>query len=279
MKWNNKQITREGVTLNYIDEGQGPAVLLVHGFPDSYHMWRHQIPALVAAGYRVIAPDNRGFGQSDAPKDIGSYTLEEIASDLVSILDDCDVERVAVVGHDWGAAICWALVDSIGDRTACFVPLSVGAPQCYAHCDDIRQKEIGWYILMFQMEGTAEQMLEADDWKLFRQWTRHHSETEHWIGGLSRVGRLTSAIAIYRANIMDILMSDREYVSVAPTLGLWSTDDAYLVEEQMIASGRYVKNQWCYEKVEHASHWMMLDRPAHISRLLLNFIGQHHQGE
>jgi pimeloyl-ACP methyl ester carboxylesterase len=70
MKWNNKQITREGVTLNYIDEGRGPAVLLVHGFPDSCHVWRHQIPTLVAAGYRVIAPDNRGLGQSDAPTDI-----------------------------------------------------------------------------------------------------------------------------------------------------------------------------------------------------------------
>jgi pimeloyl-ACP methyl ester carboxylesterase len=278
MKWNNRQITREGVTLNYIDEGQGPTVLLVHGFPDSCHMWRHQIPALVAAGYRVIAPDNRGLGQSDAPTDTGSYTLEEITSDLIAILDDCDIERVAVVGHDWGAAICWALVDGVGDRVACFVPLSMGAPQCYAHCDDIRQKEIGWYTLMFQMEGAAEQMLGADDWKLFRQWTRHHSETEHWISELSREGRLTSAIAIYRANILDILMSDREYVSVVPTLGLWSTEDAYLVEEQMIASGRYVKNQWRYEKVTYASHWMMLDRPDQISRLLLNFIGQHHSG-
>jgi pimeloyl-ACP methyl ester carboxylesterase len=278
MKWNNKQITREGVTLNYIDEGRGPAVLLVHGFPDSCHVWRHQIPTLVAAGYRVIAPDNRGLGQSDAPTDISSYTLEEITADLVAILDDCDVERVAIVGHDWGAAICWALVDSIRDRAACFIPLSTGTPQCYAHCDDIRQKEIGWYFLMFQMEGTAEHMLGADDWKLFRQWTRHHGETEHWISELSREGRLTSAIAIYRANI-HLLTSDREYVSVAPTLGLWSAQDAYLVEEQMIASGRYVKNQWCYEKVEYASHWMMLDRPDHIGRLLVNFIGQHHPGE
>ena len=131
---------------------------------------------------------------------------------------------------------------------------------------------------MFQMEGAAEQLLTVDDWKLFRQWTRHHSETEHWITELSREGRLTSAIAIYRANILDFLMSDREYVSVSPTLGLWSAEDAYLVEEQMIASGRFVKNQWRYEKVEYASHWMMLDRPDHISRLLLNFIGQHLPG-
>ena len=274
MQWNNKQITREDVTLNYIDEGKGPAVLLVHGFPDSCHVWRHQIAILVAHGYRVIAPDIRGFGQSDAPTDNTSYTLEEITSDLIALLDDCGIDRVAVVGHDWGAAICWALVDAIEDRAVCFVPLSTGAPQCYAHCDDIRQKELGWYFLMFQMEGTAEQLLTVDDWKLFRQFTRHHDETDHWITELSREGRLTSAIAIYRANI-GLLMSDREYVSVSPTLGLWSAKDAYLVEEQMIASGRFVKNEWRYKKVDNAGHWMMLDRPNHISRLLLNFIGQH----
>ncbi len=279
MSWSSKQITREGVTLKYIDEGQGPAVLLVHGFPDSCQMWRHQIPILLEAGYRVLAPDNRGLGRSDAPIETSRYTLEEITADLVAILDASDIDQVAVVGHDWGAAICWALVDSIRDRVACFIPMSVGAPQCYAHCDDIRQKEIGWYVLMFQLEGTAEHMLRAEDWKLFRQWTRHHRETEHWISKLSREGRLTSSIAIYRANILDILTSEREYVSVVPTLGLWSAQDAYLVEEQMVASGRYVKNHWRYEKVEYASHWMMLDRPDHVGRLLLNFIGQYHPAE
>jgi pimeloyl-ACP methyl ester carboxylesterase len=272
---NNRRITRGDITLNFIDEGEGPAVLLVHGFPNSSYLWRHQIPKLVAAGYRVIAPDNRGFGESSAPVHTSSYVVADIISDLVAILDECHVERAAVVGHDWGGFICWALVDSIVDRAACFIPISVGAPQCYARCEDIRQKEMGWYILMFQMEGLAEQTLSTDDWKFFRQWVRHHAEAEHWIGQLSRDGRLTAALAIYRANLTNLLMSHREYVSQVPTLGLWSTEDAYLVEEQMIASGRYVKSEWSYEKVECASHWMMLDRPDHINRLLLNFIGQH----
>lgn len=275
MAYRNRQVTRQGVSLNYIDEGHGPAVLLIHGFPDSLKVWRLQIPALVAAGYRVIAADNRGMGQSDAPQEAADYDLDEIFADLLAILDECSVDRVAVVGHDWGAVIAWGLVERIGERATCFVPLSVGAPQCYAGCDDIRQKELGWYTLLFQMEGVAEEMLAANDWKLFRQWTRDYDETQHYINDLAREGRLTAGINIYRANILSMLSGATRYSVSVPTLGLWSSDDAYLVEEQMVAAGRYVKADWRYERVLDAGHWMMLDRPDHINRLLLNFIGQY----
>jgi pimeloyl-ACP methyl ester carboxylesterase len=275
MEYHSRQLARDGVSLNYLDEGNGPAVLLIHGFPDSINVWRHQIPALLAAGYRVIAADNRGMGQSDAPQEVADYDLEEIFADLLAILDECSIDRVAVVGHDWGAVIAWGLVERIGERATCFVPLSVGAPQCYAGCDDIRQKELGWYTLLFQMEGVAEEMLAGNDWKLFRQWTRDHDETQHYINDLAREGRLTAGINIYRANILSMLSGATRYSVIVPTLGLWSSDDAYLVEEQMVAAGRYVKADWRYERVPDAGHWMMLDRPDHINRLLLNFIGQY----
>ena len=275
MSFSTRKIERGGVELSFIDEGEGPAVLLVHGFPDSCHVWRYQVPALVNAGYRVIAADNRGMGESGNPAGAEHYALSEIVADLLAILDDCAIDRVAVVGHDWGSIIGWALVDNIGERATCFVPMSVGAPQSYAACDDIRQKEMSWYTLMFQMPDVPEQMLSADDWKLFRQWMRHHDETDHCISRLSREGRLTGAINIYRANVMDMLLSGKEDWSAVPTLGLWGEQDYFLMEEQMIASGRYVKSQWRYERVDYASHWMMLDRPDHLSRLLLNFLGEH----
>ena len=276
MQYEARHIERDGVKLNFIDEGVGPVVLLIHGFPDSIHLWRHQIPCLINAGYRVIAADNRGMGQSDAPQAVEAYTRDELSADCIAILDACSVDRVAVVGHDWGAVIGWVLVDQIAQRASCFAALSVGAPQCYAGCDDIRQKEMGWYTLMFQMAGLAEQLLTTDDWKLFRQWTRHHAETEHWIKSLSREGRLTAGINIYRANILPALSGQIVTGSDVPTLGLWSTGDAYLVEEQMVASGRSVKSEWRYERVDNASHWMMLDRPDHINRLLLNHLTRHH---
>jgi pimeloyl-ACP methyl ester carboxylesterase len=277
MNYESKQLDRDGVSINYIDEGQGPAVLLIHGFPDSIQLWRHQVPCMLGAGYRVIAADNRGMGESAAPPGVAFYAVHEIVADLVALLDSAGIERTALVAHDWGAVIAWGVVDRLGERVCCFLPMSVGAPQCYAGCDDIRQKEIGWYTMLFQMEGVAELMLTANDWKLFRQWTRHHPETEHWIAALSRPGRLSAAINIYRANVLPILSGAIQYRSLAPTLGLWSTGDAYLVEEQMVASGRFVDADWQYQRIDEAGHWMMLDRPAHINRLLLNHLRQHHQ--
>lgn len=196
-------------------------------------------------------------------------------ADLLDIIDECAVDQLSVVGHDWGAVIAWGLVEQIGERATCFVPMSVCPPQCYAGCDDFRQKEIGWYTLMFQMEVVAEQMLTADDWKLFRQWTRHHDETACWIADLSREGRLTAAMGIYRANVFKLLTGAFQYGAIVPTLGLWSSGDDHLVEEQMVAAGRHVKADWRYERVADAGHWMILDRTDHINRLLLNFIGQH----
>src|SRR6187549_2639171 len=91
-------------TLNVAEAGSGPAVLLLHGFPDRWQLWRRQIPALVAAGYRVIAPDLRGFGESDRPVEVDAYGLRQLVGDVRGLLDACQVERATVIGHDYGAA-------------------------------------------------------------------------------------------------------------------------------------------------------------------------------
>src|SRR5439155_20638906 len=100
-----KRIEANGLTFAVLDEGEGQPVLLLHGFPDSSRLWRNQVPALVAAGYRVIAPDLRGFGESDKPENVDDYNILNIAADVFGILDALGVERTHVVGHDWGAVI------------------------------------------------------------------------------------------------------------------------------------------------------------------------------
>jgi pimeloyl-ACP methyl ester carboxylesterase len=97
------------VSLHVVDEGAGPPVVLLHGFPDSSALWRHQIPMLVEAGYRAIAPDLRGFGASDRPADVAAYRLEASVADVLALLDQRGIEQADVVGHDWGAALGWAL--------------------------------------------------------------------------------------------------------------------------------------------------------------------------
>ena len=154
--------------------------------------------------------------------------------------------------------------------------LSVGHPRSFGAAG-LEQREKSWYMLLFQFEEVAEEMLRRDDWKLMRDWTRHHPELARWIPSLERPGALRAALNWYRANAHPAAsLADAggpPFPSVrARTLGLWSSGDAYLTEAQMVGSAPWVDGGWRYERVEGASHWMQLDRPDHVNRLLLDFL-------
>ena len=265
-----------GVRLHVAEDGPGSGtpVLLLHGFPDSSSLWRHQVPALAAAGYRVIAPDLRGFGLSDKPAAVDAYAIPTLLGDAVGLLDALGVARAHVVCHDWGAALGWGLAMFVPDRVDRFAALSVGHFGSFFDAG-LEQREKSWYMLYFQYEGIAEEALRADDWKFFRDWTRHHAEGAHWIEDLSRPGALTAALNWYRANANPARpgLGDMEFPKVsAPSLGIWSSGDAYLVESQMKGSGRFVSGEWRYERFDGASHWLMLDQPERLNALLVEWL-------
>ena len=269
------QITANDVNLNVLDDGKGPAVLLLHGFPDSSHLWRHQIPVLVSAGYRAIAPDLRGFGESERPPEVEAYALPVLLGDVIGILDQLGIARAHLVAHDWGAALAWVLAGMYPQRVERLAALSVGHLNSFADAG-IEQREKSWYMLLFQFRGIAEELLQRHDWRLFREWTRNHAEAAHWIADLSRPGALTAGLNWYRANVApeSLLAEPQPFPAIAaPTLGIWSSEDAYLTEAQMVRSHQHVTGRWRYERVEGASHWMQLDQPDHLNRLLLEFLG------
>jgi len=263
-----------GIKLNVYDVGSGPAVLLIHGFPDTAEVWRYQIPALVQAGYRVIAPDVRGFGDSDKPEATEAYQLMNLVGDMVGLMDKLGIEKAHVVGHDMGAAMAWVIGIFYPQRVNCLAVLSVGHPMTRSD-RTVDQREKAWYMLFFQFKGTAETLLQKDDWKLFGEILRNHSEMSHWKKQLSRPGALTSALNWYRAN----LGPEKELVkpvqlpnAKVPTLGIWSSGDAYLTEKPMLDSAKYVTGEWRYERIEGASHWVQLDEPEKVNQILIDFL-------
>ena len=189
-----------GLNFNVVDRGSGPAVLLLHGFPDSSYLWRHQIPSLVEAGFRVVAPDLRGFGDSAKPTAVEGYALPILFNDVIGVLDALNVNRTHVVGHDWGAPLAWLLASLTPERVERLVAMSVGHPSSFRD-PPVEQREKSWYMLLFQFEGIAEELLTREDWKLFREWTRNHTELEQWVKDLSRPGALRAGLNWYRANV------------------------------------------------------------------------------
>ena len=150
----------DGVGIEYEVTGEGSPVVLLHGFPDSGRLWRHQYPPS-PAGFQVIVPDLRGYGRSDKPEAVEAYSLMQLAGDVMAILAERGIPKAHVVGHDWGAALAWALASLVPGQVDHLVTLSVGHPATFRRTP--RQREKSWYMLLFQFPGIAERWLTEDD--------------------------------------------------------------------------------------------------------------------
>ena len=160
-----RMIETNGIRLNIAEQGEGPPVLLCHGFPESWYSWRHQIDALAAAGFRAIAPDMRGYGKSDAPEAIDQYTVFHMVGDLVGLLDALEIPSAVIVGHDWGATIAWQAARLRPDRFRAVACLSVPyRPRSPARPTSVmpRTADAQFYQLYFQEPGVAEAEFERD---------------------------------------------------------------------------------------------------------------------
>ncbi len=248
--------------------GEGPPVLLVHGFPDSGRLWRHQVGPLAEAGFRVIVPDLRGFGDSPRPEGVEHYRATEVGGDLLELLD----EPAHLVGHDWGAGIAWVIAALQPERVRSLAALSVGHPAA-AYPRSIESREKAWYQLLFLFDE-AEALLLRDDAALLRQWIGDAPDVEHYVTEMSRPGALTAALGLYRANLHPRReLEPRALPPVAaPTLGIWSTGDRYLTEDAMRRSGEHVTGPWRYERLDGPGHWIPLDAPERVTALLLEHL-------
>lgn len=259
--------------LNVLDTGAGPPVLLLHGFPDSLALWREVTPRLVAAGHRVIVPDLRGFGDSDAPAGRSRYALDLVLGDLLALLHHLGVsEPVRVMGHDWGAFVAWCLALSQPRRVTASVVLSLGHPHEY-RLAGLEQKRKGAYALAWCVPGIAETRLRRWDWAGLRHWARHHPTVDDCIRDLGRPGRLTAGLSWYRANAARVLFGSWPRCTV-PTLGVWSSRDHCLAEDQMRRSGRRMAARWRYERIEGAAHWLPLEEPRRVAELALDWFAR-----
>ncbi len=270
MSFASRRLTVNGVALNVVVEGEGPDVLLVHGFPDDHAVWRGQIPALVAAGYRVIAPDTRGCGESEMPPRVSDYCIDRLVADLVGVLDALGVARARVVGHDWGALQGWYLAMRHPERVERYLALSVGHPAAYAHAG-IAQKLKAYYAILIQLRHVVEFVITRFDWLLFRLFAGFPEEFPRWRLQLSRPGRLTAGFNYYRANLRRVLSQKDGRVTI-PVVGIWSSRDRFLTERQMVQSARFCDAGWTYVRVDGLKHWMQLDDPGRINALLLQHL-------
>ncbi len=162
----HKYVNSNGIRMHYVEQGEGPLVILCHGWPESWYSWRHQIPALAAAGFRVVAPDQRGYGHTDAPEPIESYNIFNLVGDIVGLVNSLGVESAVIVGHDWGAPVAWNSALLRPDIFRAIALLSGPYfPRTPIRPTDAMKAMAGdqnFYQLYFQEPGKVEKELDAD---------------------------------------------------------------------------------------------------------------------
>lgn len=270
-----------GVRLHYVEAGEGPLVLLVHGFPEFWYSWRRQIPALVEAGYRTVAIDQRGYNLSDKPRGLAAYTVPTLAADVAAAIRGLGAESATIVAHDWGGGPAWRLAM---DRPDLVERLAIAnSPHPKRLLDawrGVRQLRRSWYIGFYQLPSIPEAFMRWGDYEslrtVFRGGARPESFTdddiERYREALSRPGALTAGLNYYRAlRLPESRSWGRRARSEMPVLVVWGDRDPYLGADlaeppaDLVPDARVVH-------IATSGHWVHLDEADRVNRLLLDFL-------
>jgi pimeloyl-ACP methyl ester carboxylesterase len=272
---------RESLVFPVRDEGpaDAPVVVLLHGFPQSSACWDLVVPGLTAAGYRTLAPDQRGYASGARPRGRRAYRIPELVADIEALIDAAGAARVHLVGHDWGAAVAWALAARRPDLVQSLTTLSVPHPAAFTRAlVTSRQVRASWYMYAFQLPWLPETFLRRGDGARLARFLRDAGQSAALADRDARTlidtGALTPALNWYRA----IPLADPRHgpgrVRV-PTLYVWSDGDVAIRRSAAELCGRYVRAPYRFEVLTGVSHWLPEAAPGEVTRLLLDHLAEH----
>ncbi|WP_432850534.1 alpha/beta fold hydrolase [Amycolatopsis sp. CA-161197] len=266
--------------LHYVEAGDGPLVVLLHGFPEFWYGWRQQIEPLAAAGFRVVAPDMRGYNLSTRPKAIQAYDTDHLTADLAGLIAERGAEKASLVGHDWGGTVAWATAmghPEVVDRVAI---LNAAHPrklsQGLHHPSQLRKS---WYFFLFDLPDLPESIVHANNWHFFRHFLQDADpaytpeEIDRYIEAWSQPGAATGMINYYRSSVRTPPKKAEAAIRpiTAPTLVIWGDKDRYLGHDLAEPEHDDVPGLDRVEHLPDASHWVHHDAAKHVTRLLTDF--------
>ncbi|MFF3334476.1 alpha/beta fold hydrolase [Streptomyces sp. NPDC002888] len=255
---------------------EGRPVLLLHGFPQTGLAWQRQVAALAAHGYRVVAPDQRGYSPGVRPQQAEEYRIGLLVDDVVAITEELGWAAFNLVGHDWGGAVAWWTAHAHPGRVRTLTVVSTPHPGALAttlRTDQDQRKRSQYMINWRETPATEERMLAHDAQELRDLYSGKvpHDSAEAYLRHLSRPGALTAALNWYRAGRPDAAIG----VIDVPTLYVWSTQDSAFGPTAAQETGRWVNGPYRFETLQGVSHWVPEEAPETLSRLLLEHLRAH----
>ena len=286
------------VRLHYAERGEGEQlIILLHGFPECWYSWRHQLTAL-GERFRVVAPDMRGYNLSDKPPRVEDYRMTALVQDVVSLIRHCGARQAVIVGHDWGAAVAWELARRHPEYVSKLAALQVPPLAAWSNNLTLKQLLRSWYMFFFQLPRVPEWWIGAQDFagveRMFKRTARRGTFTETDIAtlksALRQPGALTASINYYRANLRSLISrrkGDDEYVIGnmdaigdvnardvvrVPTLFIYGERDFAIVPETVRGVSRYVAAPYREVRLANSGHWVQQESPSEVNAALLSFL-------
>ncbi|WP_281194223.1 alpha/beta fold hydrolase [Halorubrum sp. F4] len=272
----SRAIETNGVRLHIVEAGpeNGKLLVLLHGFPEFWYGWNETIAPLANAGYRVVVPDQRGYNLSEKPPDVADYRIDELARDVVGLIDAYGREEAAVAGHDWGAAVGWWLALHHADRVSELVAVNVPHPTVFERAlrNSWRQRRKSWYVLAFQIPRLPEAVARAGNWRIGVRTLRETSDPgtfgeddfRRYRRAWNREGAFEAMVNWYRAIVRERPEPATSRVEV-PTLVIWGADDPFLEKRlagesvDHCADGRLLT-------IDDATHWVIHEDPHRVAK-------------
>lgn len=270
------------INLHYVSQGSGPLVILLHGFPQYWYTWRHQI-SFLSQYFKVVALDLRGYGDSEKPPKIEDYRLEELATDVKELIYHLGYSKAHLIGHDWGGAIAWFMAARHPVVIDHLIVLNSPYPSIFKKAlkTNLKQLMKSWYIFFFQIPYVPEVILKSFSKSMLANFFRSSSvnketfsndDIEMYYENLQKPGVLKSAINYYRAIFQSSSQSHGQVQIDIPTLLIWGERDVALTKELTLGMERYFKQPIRIRYLPEAGHWVNEEVPDKINALILEFL-------
>jgi len=268
------------VRLHYVEAGDGPLIVLLHGFPEFWYGWRLQLQPLAAAGFRVVAPDMRGYNLSSRPDGVADYETDKLVADVRGLIHERGAESAMLVGHDWGGTAAWFTAMHHPEMVDRLAILNAAHPrklsQGLHHPGQLRKS---WYFFFFDLPELPEAVVHANHWHFFRHFLHDArpkytpEEIDRYIEAWSQPGAATGMINYYRSSVRTPPKRAEAAIGPisAPTLVIWGQDDGYLGQELAEPEPDDVPNLDRVERLADASHWVHHDQHERVNQLLTDF--------
>ena len=279
--WSHGKIATNGIQLHYVTQGEGPLMLLLHGFPEFWYSWRHQIPEF-ARDHKVVALDLRGYNDSDRPQSRSAYHMNELVDDVKGAIASLGYDRCILVGHDWGGAIAWHFVYRYPAQVDRLIILNLPHPAKFAQgLRTWQQLSRSWYILFFQLPLLPELLLKANLSRAMEQTFRgmaidksafSDADIDAYTTALAKPGALTAALNYYR-NLLPLVLSPTDWPILfqTRTLMIWGEGDIALGKELTEGTEDYVQD-FQIRYIPNCSHWVQQEQPQLVNQYIRAFL-------